>query len=448
MTHDDNQVLRIPPHSLPAEQAVLGTLLLEHARAWPVVSDVVTAEAFFDRRHALTFAAIARLSDRHTAVDVVTVADELERTGELPEVGGLAFVGDLANNAPPGVNVRAHAEIVREHAKRREVIRIASAAIERAYKGKAPDQVVTDTESAFLTMSEHSAAGGPRSLDTILRGGYVAELEARAQGRSRGLTTGFSDLDRMVNGLRPQQFVVIAARPGEGKTTVAGNIVEHVAVRLGEPVLFFSLEMSEAELVDRFASSLSGVPLSSILDGDVSDPAFLPAIARLKDAPLHIDDSPALYAAQIRARALRMKRQHGLSLVVIDYLQLVCAKAESRFDEVSAISRAFKALAKELRCPVIALSQLNRMSERRIDKRPVKEDLRESGQIEQDADLICLLYRDPKLVEGLSVLELAKQRNGPTGRVILAAQLDRVRFRSHAGPAEARNSSADNWSPY
>lgn len=429
--------MRTAPHSIQAEQAVLGSLMLDHARAWPAVGDVLTADAFFARRHALIFAAIERLSERRTAVDPVTVADELERTGELAEVGGLTYLGELAETTPPGLNVTAHARIVLEHAERRHVIRIASGAVERAFKNDDPAEIVTDAESAFLALSERRGDQGPRSVADILADGYLDELAARAEGKVHGLTTGFVDIDKLTNGLRPGQLIVIAARPGEGKTTLAGDIAAYVAVGLGQPVLFYSLEMAERELLDRFVSSLSGIPLLDILRGDVSDDRFLQTMQQLHDAPLHIDDTPALHVSQIRARALRAKRKHGLALVVVDYLQLVRAKAERRHEEVATISRALKALAKELACPIIALSQLNRASEARNDKRPTLADLRESGQIEQDADIVALIYRDPKLLDGLSVVEFAKQRSGPTGRVILAAQLDRVRFRSHVGPVEA-----------
>jgi len=431
-----------------AEQAVLGSTLVDFPRAWPTASALLTAEAFFDRRHMLVFRAAERLAEQRAAVDVITLNDELQRVGDLDEVGGLAYLGELAETTPPGLNVASYARIVREHADRRELIRIASAAVGRAYKGDAPAEIVTDTEASFLTLSEHRGERGPRSLAEILSDGYVAELEARAEGKVRGLKTGFADIDQLTSGLRPGQLIVIAARPGEGKTTLAGNIAEHVAVRLGEPALFFSLEMTERELLDRFVSSLSGIPLSTILQGDVSDPAFLPALESLRNALLLVDDTPALHVQQIRARALRAKRRHGLGLVVVDYLQLVRAKAERRHEEVATVSRALKALAKELACPVIALSQLNRASESRNDKRPTLADLRESGQIEQDADIVALIYRDEELFDGLRVVDLAKQRSGPAGRAILAAQLERVRFRSYAGPVKGMTASRESWNPY
>lgn len=439
--------LRTPPHSPQAEQSVLGSLMLDD-RAWPVVADALTAGAFFIHRHGLAFAAVQRLVERRSAVDVVTVSEELERTGELAEVGGLAYLGELAETTPPGLNVRAYAEIVRTHAERREVIRIAAASIERAYQGEDPAAIVTDTESAFLAMTERRTDQGPRSMLEIMRDTYLDELGARVEGKARGLMTGFADLDRMTSGLRPGQLIIIAARPGEGKTTLAGNIAEHVAVRLGQPVLFFSLEMTASELTDRFISSLSGIPLATILSGNGVDQAFQAAINRLSDAPLQIDDTGALHIQQIRARALRAKRRDGLALVVVDYLQLVRAKAERRHEEVATISRSLKALAKELNVPVIALSQLNRANESRTDKRPTLADLRESGQIEQDADIVALIYRDAQLLDGLSVVELAKHRNGPTDRVIVVAQLDRVRFRSYTGPVDTRRPTTKTWNPY
>lgn len=312
-----SKMLRKPPHSASAEQSVLGSLLID-SHAWSAVADVVIAEAFFEPRHRLIFAAIAHLSERHSAVDVITVAEELKRAGDSEKVGGLAYLGKLAENTPSTNHVRAYAELVRAHAERRELIRIATAASDRGYRGDEPADIMSDTEAGFLALSQRRSDSGPRSFAEILRDGYVEELKARAEGRARGLPTGFVDLDRSTNGLRPGQLIVVAARPGQGKTVLAANIAEHVAVKLHQPTLFFSLEMSDEELRDRFVSSLSGIPLEDIQRGEVSDPAFLSATKRLHEAPLHIDDTPALYATQIRARSLRVKRQHGLALVVVE----------------------------------------------------------------------------------------------------------------------------------
>lgn len=437
---------RQPPHSIPAEQAAIGGILLDN-RKWPVVADMLTVDTFFHRRHAQTFAAIQRLAVGRMPFDVVTVAEELERTGELDKIGGLAFVGELANNTPSAANVRAYAEVVSKHAQRRNLIRIAEKAIQRAYDGDEPAEIVTDTESALLGITADDGEQGPRGMSEIMDR-YVDELEARQSGNRRGLMTGFADLDQMTTGLLSGQLVIFAGRPGEGKTTVASNIAESAAIRQQRPVLFVSLEMTAVELMDRFASSLSGVPLADIRQGRIDDPAFSAAMEKIRHAPLHIDDGSSLHINQIRARALRLKRKHGLGLVVIDYLQLVRAKAERRHEEVAAISRALKALAKELVCPILALSQLNRASEARHDKRPTMADLRESGQLEQDADIVALIYRDSNLLEGLTVVEIAKQRNGPTDRVVLAAQLDRVRFRDHAGPAEPMRPKKSEYRPY
>jgi replicative DNA helicase len=439
--------LRVPPHSIPAERAVLGAAIVDHVRAWPVVADLLSADAFYERTNIQVFRAIERLSDSGTAVDVVTVGEAIEC---LPEFAGegLAFAGQLAEAYPVGSNVRGSAAIVATHAERRQVIAAASTAIDRAFRGDEPTEIIADLDAEWLALTSSQSKGGPREIGAILSG-YADELASRAEGRSVGLPTGFSDLDRLTHGLRPGQLIVIAGRPGAGKTAFACNLAEHAAVQQGRPVLIFSLEMGERELLDRFAASISGLPVSALLRGDVSDPRLLPALDRLKAAPLHIDDSPALRVEQVRARALGVKRRHDLAMVVVDYLQLLRAKAERRHEEVATISRALKALAKELAVPVIALSQLNRASESRNDKRPTLADLRESGQIEQDADLVALLYRDPTHVDGVVALEIAKQRSGPTGRVLLADQLDRARFRSHEGPVVRANAKdSDDWNPY
>ena len=434
--------VRAPPHSVEAEQAVLGGLMLDVA-AWDAVADIVTAGDFYRRDHRLIFEAIAGVVEHRGACDAVTVSEHLERSGQLDETGGLAYLGTIVRDTPGATNVRAYAEIVRERSILRQLVtaggEIAAAALDSG--GRSAGELVDQAERRVFEIAER----GTRS-----RAGFVAVREILPQtvdrldllhqspGQVRGVPTGFTKLDQMTTGLQAGDLIVIAGRPSMGKTTLAVNIAENAAVGHKVPAAVFSMEMSAEQLTLRMIASLGRVNQSHLRTGQFSDEDWSRingAIAQLSAAPLYIDETPALTPTEVRARARRLKRERGLGLVVVDYLQLmqVPGTRENRATEISEISRSLKALAKELQVPVIALSQLNRAVEQRTEKRPVMSDLRESGAIEQDSDVILMTYReevyDPNTTrKGLADIIIAKQRNGPIGEVCLTFLGEYTRF--------------------
>ncbi len=430
---DEAEALRTPPHSVEAEQAVLGGLMLD-ANAWDAVADLVTVADFYRRDHRLIFEAITEVAELRGPCDAVTVSEHLERKGRLEEAGGLAYLGTIARDTPGAANVRAYAEIVRERSLLRQLItaggEIAAAALDSG--GRSATELVDEAERRVFEIAERG---------TRPRTGFIAVKDILPQtidrldmlhqtpGELRGVTTGFAELDRMTNGLQPGDLVVIAGRPSMGKTTLAVNIAENAAVGKGVSAAVFSMEMSAEQLTLRMISSLGRVNQTHLRTGQFSDEDWSRingAIAQLSAAPLFVDESPALTPTEVRARARRLKRERGLGLIVVDYLQLmqVPGTKENRATEISEISRSLKALAKELQVPVIALSQLNRAVEQRTEKKPVMSDLRESGAIEQDSDVILLIYREevyePNTTrKGIADIIIAKQRNGPVGEVHL-----------------------------
>jgi replicative DNA helicase len=416
-----------------AEQSVLGGLLLEN-RMWPAVNEIIEADDFYRQDHRTIFTTMEELENKRQPIDLVTVSEHLEQTNKIEEIGGLQYLTQLAEQTPSTANIIAYAKSVRENSDRRKLIAIGSQISEASFSQTPIIETINEAESAFLKLTENTSDAGPRAISEIVKDGYLDELENRAEGTTRGLSTGFIHYDQLTNGMRPGQLIVIAARPGLGKSTLALNIAEHLTINHRLPALIFSLEMSEAEIMDRLVSSVGKIPLDELLQGNLENGNFSSATKTINESSLYIDDSGGLYINQIRARALRIKRKHGLSLVVVDYLQLVRAKAESRFQEVSEVSRALKSLAKELNVPIIALSQLNRDIESRPGGRPRLSDLRESGQLEQDADLVTFLFRE-NLDTDVDVVTWAieKQRNGPTGKVHLAAHLEYARFDNYTG---------------
>ena len=442
----DTDVLRVPPHSVEAEQAVLGGLLLDNS-TWDAVADRLRAEDFYRRDHQQIFAAIAELSARSEPSDAVTLAEYLAAKGRGEETGGLAYLAGLARDTPTAANIRAYADIVRERSLLRQLIRVSGEIAASAYEseGRTAKELVDGAEQLVFAIAEQGrrTSSGFVPLRDVL-GATIDRLDMlhQSQGQLTGVSTGYTDLDRMTAGLQPGDLVIVAGRPSMGKTTLALNIAENAAIAAGTAVAVFSMEMSREQLSLRMISSLGRVDQSHLRTGMFGDEDWArinSAIAQMKSAPIYIDDSGALTPTEVRARARRLTREQPLGLIVIDYLQLmqVPGTKENRATEISEISRSLKALAKELKVPVIALSQLNRSVEQRTDKKPVMSDLRESGAIEQDADLIMLIYREevyepdtPR--KGIADIIIAKQRNGPTGEVHLTFLGKYTRFENLA----------------
>ena len=439
--------LRMPPHSIQAEQAVLGGLMLENS-AWDQVADRVGQRDFYRREHQLIFQAVAALAERGKPFDVVTLAEELDHKGELNGAGGFAYLGALANDTPSAANIRAYADIVREHSVVRQLIRVGTEIADSGYRpeGRRVPELLDSAEQKVFEIAQQKArdsAGFVPIKNLLTKAVNRIELLYERDDPITGVSTGFNDLDDMTSGLQPADLVVIAGRPSMGKTSFAMNIAENVAIKSKLPVAVFSMEMPGEALTLRMISSLGRIDQHRVRTGRLEDPEWArltSAVSLLAEAPIFIDDMAALTPTEVRARARRLKREKGgLGLIVVDYLQLmqVPGTKENRATEISEISRSLKALAKELRVPVIALSQLNRGVEQRTDKKPVMSDLRESGAIEQDADLIVLIYREevyepdtPR--KGIADIIIAKQRNGPTGEVHLTFLGKYTRFENLA----------------
>ncbi len=438
----------LPPHSVEAEQAVLGGLLLDPA-AWDNVADVLTADDFYRADHKLIFQAIAGLAATSKPTDVVTVVGELERRSELEQAGGQVTVLTLSRDTPTAANVRAYADIVRERSILRQLVtagsEIASAVFNN--EGETARELVDKAEQKVFEIAEMGFRGkqGAQAVRALLPAVIDQIDEAFANPDSlRGLPTGFADFDKMTGGLRPGDLVIVAGRPSMGKTTLAVNMAEYAALHTRDKpasVAIFSMEMPSEQVITRMLSSIGGVPLHNLRSGKISDDDWVritSATSQLSEAKIFIDETPALSPTELRARSRRVKREHGLDLIVVDYLQLmqVPGNKENRATEISEISRGLKVLAKELSCPVIALSQLNRGVEQRENKKPVMSDLRESGAIEQDADMILLIYREAvydrqTTKKGIAEIDLVKHRNGEIGTFVLTFQGQFTRFANY-----------------
>ncbi len=439
--------IKLPPHSVEAEQSVLGGLLLE-ASALDRVADLMTADDFYRQEHRLIFRQIVRLSEMAKPVDVITVAEALEIAGELDKVGGLPYLGSLAQNVPSAANIRRYGEIVRERSIMRKLAEVGADIAGSAYNptGRDAAQLLDEAESKVFEIAEAGSHGKqgfipmPPLLTQVVE--RIETLYARDNPSDvTGTATGFTDLDHKTSGLHPGDLVIIAGRPSMGKTALAINIAENVALDSKLPVAIFSMEMGATQLVMRMLGSVGKLNQQDLRTGKLQDDDWgrlTHALGKLHDAPIHIDESAALSSLDLRARSRRLHRQNkGLGLIVVDYLQLMSSNvgkaSENRATEISEISRSLKALAKELQVPVIALSQLNRSLEQRTDKRPVMSDLRESGAIEQDADLILFIYRDEVYNsdspnKGKAEIIIGKQRNGPIGKIELAFRGEYTRF--------------------
>ena len=441
--------LRVPPHSIEAESSVLGGLLLDN-NAWDRVADLLAEGDFYRHEHRLIFTAIANHINASKPADVITVYEKLQSQGKGEEIGGLAYLNSLAQYVPSASNIRRYAEIVRERGILRKRVTASDEIATNAFntQGRPVDKILDEAEQKIFNIGEEGSRmkQGFQAMDTL-----VVDLLDRVQEMAdnpndiTGVPTGFIDLDRMTSGLQAGDMVVLAARPSMGKTALAVNIAEHVALHEGLPVAIFSMEMGAAQLAVRVVGSIARIDQGHLRTGKLSDdewPRLTEAIEKLRNVSLHIDETPGLTPTELRANARRLARQCGkLGLIVVDYLQLMSGSAgsqgENRATELGEISRGLKMLAKELQCPVIALSQLNRSVETRTDKRPMMSDLRESGAIEQDADIIMFIYRDdyynkdskePNVAEVI----IGKQRNGPTGTVKLYFQKSQTRFESLA----------------
>ena len=440
---------KIPPHSVEAEQAVLGGLLLDNT-AWDRIGDLILEDDFYRADHRLVWRHISRLVEATRPADVLTVAESLERSGDLDKAGGLAYVGLLAENTPSAANIRRYAEIVRERSIMRRLVEVGTAIADSAFvpAGREAAQLLDEAEARVFEIAEAGSRGkqGFQPMKTLLA--QVVERIDTLYHRDNpndvtGVPTGYADLDEMTSGLQPGDLVIVAGRPSMGKTALSLNIAENVALVTGLPVAVFSMEMAATQLVLRLLGSVGRLDQHRLRTGRLADEDWqrlTQALGRLNDAPIHIDETPAMTALEVRARSRRLHRQYGkLGLIVIDYLQLMSSSSqgENRATEISEISRSLKALAKELDTPVIALSQLNRSLEQRPNKRPVMSDLRESGAIEQDADVILFIYRDEvynpdSADKGTAEVIIGKQRNGPIGTVRLTFRGENTRFENFA----------------
>ena len=441
-TQPETRSLKVPPHSTEAEQSVLGALMLNN-EAWFDVADVVAAGDFYRPQHRIVFEAMEALSRDNQPLDAVTVSEALQSRGFLEKAGGIAYLAELVDGTPGASNVAAYARIVRDRSTLRKVIAAANQIVEKAFlpQGRSDEDLLDFAEQEIFKISEDRVrSDGPQDINPLLEGTVrrVKEL-SRSKGGITGLATGFADLDRMTAGLQQSDLVIVAGRPSMGKTSLAMNMVEHAIMHSDAPTLVFSLEMPADQLVMRMLSSLARIDQARMRIGNLQEKdwdRFSAAASQLRDKPLHIDDTAALTPNEIRARARRVARQHKrLGLIVVDYLQLMrgSGQPENRTNEISEISRSLKALAKEMHCPVIAAAQLNRALESRTNKRPIMADLRESGAIEQDADVILFIYRDEVYNNetedlGMAEIIIGKQRNGPIGTVKLSYLNQLTRF--------------------
>jgi len=457
---DEKQIssLKVPPHSIEAEQSILGGLLIDN-KAIDRIAGQVSASDFYRNDHQIIFSHISKLIDHNQPADIVTVAESLEQNSELTKVGGVAYLGLIAENTPTASNISGYAKIVRERSIMRNLVEVGSDIVESAFspQGKDAQQLLDESESKIFQIAD---AGTSEKLGFV----DIKELLPKAAQRIddlyqlddpngvTGVPTGYADLDQKTAGLQPGDLIIIAGRPSMGKTSLALNIAEHVGMEAGLPVAIFSMEMGAAQLTMRLLGSVGKLDQHKMRIGQLEDedwPKLTNALGVLNEAPIFIDEGSALNSYEVRARARRLHRQQGkLGLIVIDYIQLMSSandqSGENRATEVSEISRSLKALAKELNVPVVALSQLNRSVESRPDKRPMMSDLRESGAIEQDADVIMFIYRDevynPETAEkGVAEILLSKQRNGPTGVAKLTFLGQYTRFENYANPGYDSN---------
>ena len=432
---------RIPPQNIEAEQSVLGAMLLSR-EAIDKAGEILSEGDFYRPDNRIIFSAIMDLHSRNEAVDLVTVTEELRKMGKLDAIGGTTAITALSNAVPTAANVVYHAKIVEEKALRRQLINAATEVVASGYEEEADiAQTIDQAEQKILAVANRKHAGGVVKIKDIVKSA-MARIEELYDSKDAytGLPTGFTDFDKMTSGLQPSDLIIVAARPSMGKSSLVLNIAEHVALKGGKSVAFFSLEMGKEQLVQRLLCSEAGIDASRLRIGQLQEsewPNLVSAADKLSAAKIMLDDTPGMTALEMRSKARRWKNENGLDLIIVDYLQLMQGSSkrasDNRQQEMSDISRSLKGLARELNVPVIALSQLSRSVEQRTSKRPMLSDLRESGALEQDADIVCFIYRDDYYnpdTEQKNVAELivAKHRNGPVGTVQLFFRKDITRF--------------------
>jgi replicative DNA helicase len=438
--------IKMQPHSIEAERSVLGGLLLS-GDTWDSVAELLTFGDFYRPEHRLIYRHMASLADTNKPIDAVTVADALNANGQLEDVGGFGYLAELAKDTPSASNIRAYATVVRDRSALRHLIQAAQDIADSGFnpEGRSSDELIDEAERKIMQITEKGPkAGGPINVNPLLSRAVerIDELY-NSGGDITGLSTGYSELDGKTSGLQRSDLIIVAGRPSMGKTSFAMNLVEHALLNQDKPVLVFSMEMPADQLVVRMLSSLGRIDQTRIRNGKLEQedwPKLSGAVSKLKDTALYIDDTPALTPTEIRSRARRVAREAGgLGMIMVDYLQLmrVAGFSEGRTAEISEISRNLKAVAKEFDCPMVALSQLNRALEQRPNKRPVNSDLRESGAIEQDADVIMFIYRDEVYHQdsddkGVAEIIIGKQRNGPIGTCRLAFIGEYTRFENLA----------------
>jgi len=448
--------LKVPPHSIEGEQAVLGGLLLS-SRAWDQVADVVTESDFYREDHRLIFRAIHQLNERSKPCDAVTVTEWFEAHGNVDQIDGGTYINQLTSSTPSAANVKAYAEIVREKSILRQLIDVGSEITTGVFSldGRSSQELLEAAERKVFAIAEQGMRAGKDFVsvqDTIKVAIEKIQELHEFEGEITGIPTGFKAFDKLTAGLQPSDLIIIAGRPAMGKTTLAMNIAEHAAIKHDVPVAIFSMEMSSLQLVMRLFSSLGQIDQTKLRTGNLDDldwPKLTSAMNLLHKSKIFIDETPSLSPSELRARARRLKREHDIGLIVVDYIQLMAVPGttENRATEIAEISRSLKAIAKELNVPVVALSQLNRALEQRPNKRPVMADLRESGSIEQDADLIVFIYRDEVYNQetpekGKAEIIIGKHRNGPTDTVVLTFQGQWLRFVNYA-PDHAYPTASD-----
>jgi replicative DNA helicase len=434
---------KVPPQSLDAEKSLLGAVLIDD-ETLADITEHVTAKDFYDKRHGLVFGAMMRLYEKHKPVDLLTLTDELKRKKELETIGGSAYLTELTTYVPTAAHAETYAEMVSQTAVRRRLIKASGEISELGYDDDTTTQeLLQKAEQELFSVSDQSLKQDVASLESILTESFdrLEELH-KNKGQLRGIRTGYRDLDSMTAGLQRSDLIILAARPAMGKTTFVTNLAYNVATIAKQPVLFFSLEMSKEQLVDRMLADASGVDAWNIRTGNLSDDDFSKlseAMGEMAEAPIFIDDTPGLSVLEMRTKARRISHEQPLGLIIIDYLQLMQGSGKdngNRVQEVSEISRGLKLIARELNVPLIALSQLSRSVESRSPQIPQLSDLRESGSIEQDADIVSFIYRpgyyepDNPEFENITDLIIAKHRNGPTGKVQLFFHPERLRFMS------------------